>query len=222
MDLRASSRVADPADFPGVDFGLGVVIYGNVHIGPGSHIGDYSVIGVPVPEELREDEGSLETRIGDEVCIGSHCVIHAGATLGRRVLLQDHCSLGSECVIGEHSRILYAAQIHWRVNIGERCVVGGFCCDRAVVGDDAVMLGKLIHRLDDPFGSWDEVQEPSPVVEAKAVIGFDALIIGGITARSGAYVAAGAIVTGNVAAESYVVGTTHYTPAEWQTRKDSD
>jgi len=218
LDIETYLRLATSDEFPGVRFGTGVMVYGTVRILPGTYIGDYSIIGVPTCEDIREREAPHETLIGQDVCTGVHCVIHSGAKIGHRVLIQNHCSIGSECAIGNDSRIQYAAQLHWKVKIGTQCVIGGFCCDRSSVGDGAIMLGKLIHKLEEPRAPWDETEEPSPMVEKKAVVGFDALLIGSITVRFESYVAAGAIVTKDVLPGSLVIGTRHYTAAEWRTQ----
>lgn len=113
---------------------------------------------------------------------------------------------------------MYGSQLHWKVRVNADAKIGGFCCDRSVVRERATMLGKLIHRLDDPTAPWD-TEEPSPVVEADAVVGFDAVVIGDVIVGRAAYIAAGAIVTRTVAPTSVVVGTTHYTREEWKARK---
>lgn len=83
------------------------------------------------------------------------------------------------------------------------------------------MLGKLIHRLEDPTASWDDVEEASPVIEDNAVVGFDAIVIGGVTVGSGSYVAAAAIVARDVLPGSRVIGTTHFTAEEWRARRST-
>lgn len=216
MDTEASGRLADPAAFPDVNLGVGVLVYGDVQINPGALIGDYSIIGVPSVDDIANPNGHLMTRIGHGVVTGSHCIIHSGARLGARVHLDDRCTVGPESEIGEDSRILYGAQIHWQVKVGRNCVVGGFCCDRANVGDGSIMLGKLIHRLEDFRASWDDVEEPSPCIQDEVVVGYDALVIGGVVVRSKAYIAAGAIVTKDIPSGFIAVGSSQYPMEEWK------
>lgn len=219
MGGRPPGRVAQSEEFPGVILGTGVIVHGRVEIEPGAYIGDYCVLGYPAVYELEECREDMVTRIGAETRTGSYCVVHRGARIGRRVWLDDRCTVGPENTIGDQARILYGAQMHWRVSIGRKSVIGGFCCDRATIGDGCIMLGKLIHRLENPRASWDEVEEPAPTLDSQVVVGFDALVIGGVSVQSGSYVAAGAIVTKDVSPGSVVVGTTHYTKQEWIARK---
>lgn len=219
MDSRTLGRVAGPEEFPGVVLGAGVIIHGRVLIAHGARIGDYCVLGVPGVDDIEGCDGNAETRVGAEARTGSYCVIHRGTRIGRRVWLDDRCTIGPDSTIGNETRILYGAQIHWRVTIGERCVVAGFCCDRASIGDGCIMLGKLIHRLEDPRAPWDDVEEPSPRLESGSVVGFDALVIGGVTVHADAYVLAGATVTKDVPSGSVVVGTRHYSKQAWTEMK---
>lgn len=228
MDNRTPiGRLADPLDFPGAKIGTGVVLYYEVEIDAGASIGDYTVIGVPAIEDLNESDTDLSTtRIGSGTRIGAHCVIHNGARLGTNVWVHDYCTIGTESNIGNDSRILYGAQIYHDVTIGSGCVIGGFCCDRAKIGDGSIMLGKLIHRqenpLENPGRDWDKNEEKSPVIESQSVVGFDALVIGGFVVHSKALVAAGAIVTKDVQPGIRVVGKEHYTKDEWNKIKRSE
>lgn len=220
MDLAALGRLADPAEFNDVIFGKGVVLYGDVYIGPGSRIGDYSIIGVPFVDDFSSGNPLDRTEIGPQVHTGSYCVIHNGAIIGAHVRIDGRCSVGPESEIGDDTQLLYGTQIHWKVQIGKRCIVGGFCCDRSIVGDKVIMLGKLIHKLKNPIvASWDKVKERSPNIQQEAFIGFDALVIGEVTVQQKAYIAAGAIVCEDVLPSMLAIGTKQYTREEWEREK---
>lgn len=131
MDPTPPGVLADPSAYPGVTFGRGVILYGTVRIGPGTRIGDYSILGAPTTDHIEEGNPLEVTRIGPNVLIGPHCVIHNGAFLGAMVRVDERSIIGWASHVGEATRILYAAQIHWDVKIGRHCIVGGFCCDRS-------------------------------------------------------------------------------------------
>lgn len=219
MDFSPPRRIADPTQYPGVSFGIGVVLYGQVQIHPGAFIGDYTIIGMPASWEFEDPDLECRTIIGPDAVVGSHSIINGGACLGAKVKLEGHSNVGPESKVGDRSKILYAAQIHWRVIIGCNCIVGGFCCDRSIIGDRSIMLGKLIHKLENPLNSWDEVDEPSPHIEEGAFVGLGAIIIGDVTVHSNAYVAAGAITTKSVQPGFIVIGQKHYLREEWNETK---
>lgn len=215
MDIRSLGRLANSKDYPGVTFGQNVVLYGKVKIGRGSQIGDFSILGMPSADHVSEKLKLGETRIGRNVFIGPHCVINNGAQIGSRVRVEEYCKVGWKTKVGNGSQIIYGAHLHYRVRIGSQSIIGGFCCDRAVIGDKTVMFGKLIHqfhpklikRFSDPIRLFNSgINEPSPNIGDRSVVGFDALIVGGIKVGRGAYIAAQAIVTKNVAKGKFVKG----------------
>lgn len=220
MDKWACIRkIANPQDYPGVVFGHGVILYGRVKIEKGTRIGDYCVLGAPMYEQVRDSESPLITSIGSKVFVGAHAVVYNGAKIKNQVIIDEACSIGCESVIGGGSRLLYRAQVHWRVRIGERCVIGGFCCDRAVIQNNVKMFGKLVHRMDRPSQPWD-TEEPSPVIRAGAFIGFNALVVGGVTVGAGGRVAAAATVNKNVPDGGSAIGTKVRTRAASQRLRD--
>jgi len=112
--------------------------------------------------------------------------------------------------------VIYRAQVCNEAKIGIACVIGGFVAERVVVGDGARVFGKIVHSQHNPAVGWDarDAVEPSAVVEAGAFIGFDALVIGGITIGMRAYVCAGAVVTRDVPARHVAYGVNKVLPFE--------
>ena len=214
MDTPTSSRLADPRDFPGAVLGHGVVLYGSVRLGAGSRIGDYAVLGLPDWEQSVAGVNTEETVIENGVWIGPHCTLFSGAHIGAGVRMDPRCVIGCDSHVGSHSHVLYGAQVHFDVTIGERCVIAGFCCDRARIHDGAMVFGNLVHKFDKPDQFYTEAQEPSPEIMERAVVGFGALVIGGIRVNSYAYVAAGAIVTKEVPSSYLVYGCNQMSPRQ--------
>lgn len=206
----------NPALFPDVSFGAGVVAYPGTRIAAGAQIGHYCILAAPASEF---HDPAQETVLAERLSLGPYSIVHAGARIGAESQIAPFSTIGAESVLGRRCRVIYGAQIHAGVNVGERAVVGGFSCERAFIGDGAIMLGQLIHRLDHPEADWDSICEPAPRVEAGAIVGFGALIIGPVTISTGARVAAGAIVTKNVGSAEIAVGTTVYLKRDWDGRK---
>ena len=101
-------------------------VYKNVKLGKNIEIGDYAVIGLPLPGEK---EGEKETIIEDGATIGSHSVIHAGARLGRNfkcghgVVIGENSVFGNDCSVGSNS-VIQHSRLGAEVTIGELVNLG--------------------------------------------------------------------------------------------------
>jgi acetyltransferase-like isoleucine patch superfamily enzyme len=98
-----------------------------------------------------------------------------------------------------------------RVQFGPRCVVQ---CDirfgsHILIAGDVAFIGRNDHRFDVVGKTmWDSPRGMSQVtvVEDDVWIGHSAIVLSGITIRHGSIVAAGAVVTSDVAPYSIVAG----------------
>ncbi len=118
--------------------------------------------------------------------------------------------------IGHEVRLVYGAYVCDRVHIGDGARVAGFVCDGAVIGARLTMMGRLVHEYSRPHRGWWEVDEPAPLIHGDTVVGFDALVVGGVAVGPRSYVAAGAVVTRDVPPGHVVTGTNGLTPAgDW-------
>ncbi|MHC4335564.1 MAG: acyltransferase, partial [Planctomycetota bacterium] len=178
----------------------------------------YTVLGYPYVE----NENSLKiegghTEIGAECIIGCHVVVCRDSQIGPGTRIEDHAFIGEDVRVGEGCRIVYGSRVYEEVEIGRECVIGGFCCERAQIGDGVRQFGDLIHAQRDPSRGWDDVVEESPKVESLAFIGFGARVIGGIRVGSKAYVAAGSVVTVDVPEGCIVCGVNNVVDyKEWR------
>ncbi|HYM80109.1 MAG TPA: UDP-3-O-(3-hydroxymyristoyl)glucosamine N-acyltransferase [Candidatus Limnocylindria bacterium] len=73
-----------------------------------------------------------DAELGDEVSIGPHAVVEAGARIGQRVVLCAGCYLGHHAAVGDDTFL------HPRVTVREDCVVGARCLIHpgVVIGSD--------------------------------------------------------------------------------------
>jgi len=74
-----------------------------------------------------------------------------------------------------------------------------------MIGNHALVMGTLVHEFTRPHLPRGLI-EPAPKIEDRAVVGFGATIVGGVTIGNNSYVAAGAVVTKDVPPKSIVVG----------------
>lgn len=181
-------------------------------VGPGTSIGEFSLLGYPRSERKQfegsgDDEAFWATSQG--CTIGANVKIAPRVFVGEGSIVEDESSLGESVYVGYDSElnkrveVFHRAQIHDRVIIGQDSWIGGFICNDAKVGSRSVIYGKLIHRFVEAVVG---VPEPPPEVGEDAFVGEGAIIIGGITIGSGAYVAAGSIVTKSVPEGALVAG----------------
>ena len=131
------------------------------------------------------------------------CVIGDDTIIGAFVEIQRGASVGSRCKISSHTFICEG------VTIEDECFIGHgvlFTNDR--YPSAVTSKGRL-------KGSADWTCEPT-VVRRRASIGSGAVLLPGIEIGEGAFVGAGAVVTGNVSAGAVVVGV----PARDMSRGD--
>ena len=194
--------------------GRNVRILGNAEIGDDSYIEDNAIIGYPYTMLTNQREQKIidkllkkPTKIGAGCKIGSGSRISAGSILGNGSFCEFDTFIGVDVHIGENVVFSYRAQVYDEAKIGDNSWIAGFVADRCKVGEKAVIQGRLIHKYN--FASekrpvLDEL-ETSPTIEDLVVVGQGAKVIGVNIGRE-AYVAAGAIVTKDVAPGDIVAG----------------
>lgn len=202
------------------------MIHPTTQIGKNTKIGIYSIIGYPPKKEKC-------VKIGENCEIGNHVTIYPGVKIMDNVSIKDYSFIDEDAIIGanacvEHSSyigkkatigdstlVLYRAEIYDNAKIGKHCRIGGFVAENTIIGDYVTMFGKLIHSFRDPT-HWDGGEEP-PIIDDYVVVGFNALIIGGIKVSHHVYIAAGAIVSKDVPPYSIVYGLNKIVPIdEWK------
>lgn len=183
--------------------GRNVNIYGNVIIEEGVIIEDNCIIGKPSNQEMLVfienpllDYNSLskeKTIIKKGTCIGCNTIIYSGANIGEYVEIEDNCKVGANSHVGTKTRIMYNAQVYNRVKIGANCRISGFVCNETIIEDFVSFFGKTVHK----YKEYSNVstKRPTPRINKNAIIGFDSILIGGITIGENARVGANLIVT---------------------------
>lgn len=151
--------------------------------------------------------------------------IFYGSIIG--IVPRKNCSVE----IGEHT--LFNGKIFFdrdgkKISIGKRCQIGGdtkfICAENIVVEDDVLISwGCTIddhnshsvlwsERKDDAmewnngYKNWEKVKISPIKICAKAWIGFNCIILKGVTIGEGAVVGAGSVVTKDVKAYTVVAG----------------
>ncbi len=223
--VAASAQIADD-----VEIGPGTVIHDGVQIGAGSRVGSATVIheGTRLGQRcavedgavlgkrprLREGSSAAGTRIGplvleDGVTVCAGAVVYAGAHVSERAIIGDQsqvregASIGTRSVVGRASCIDFGAVVGARVLI-QTCV---YVTGGSVVEDD-VFIGPGVVTTNDHTMGRHAVGEPllGPTFRRACRVGGGAVLVPGVVIGEEAFVAAGALVTKDVAPRDVVVG----------------
>ena len=188
------------------------IIGSDVKIGEEVIIGAHAIVGEDAlgkSTEFRNQHSECDkfdkcSVLGRGVRIGEGAYIGIGSHLDDNVICDPKVYIGHYTNVGRGTHIMYNAHIHNGVKIGNEVWVSGFVCNRAVLEDDVVSYGSLVHR----FVNADRVMdsEESPVVEKGAVIAFNSVIVGGVHIGEKAYIGAGSVLLTDAAPNRLYLG----------------
>jgi UDP-3-O-[3-hydroxymyristoyl] glucosamine N-acyltransferase len=189
-------------------------------IDPTAQIAPTAVIGSTFRPLLdrRQLRVDRDTVIEAGVWIGQFAVIGRGVTIGANSLVEDCVGIQAGTVIGERVVVASRSWVGIGVTVGDDSVIKGHVGDSSRIGAGCRIAGDLIHRQLDPSLGWDDPgsEEPAPIVEDGAFVGWRAVIIGGVNIGKGAYVCAGALVTRDVPAGHIASGRNQIMhPSKW-------
>lgn len=186
-------RLIDPEARIGqnVQIGHGTRIHGNVEIGDECSIGDFCVIGQPGPGE----NGPL--RLGAGSTVRSHAVIYEGSTIGRKLETGHHVVIREGAEIGENLRVGNFSDIEGSCRIGDFVRMHSY----AHVGKgseigDFVWLFSLTTLMNDPLPP-SHIAEPVTIGDMVTIC-VNAQLMPGVTIGRGAFIASGAVASGEV------------------------
>lgn len=161
------------------------MVLGGEQAGGGGHvvIGDGATIR----------SGSIiygDVRAGDGLSTGHNVLVREGTRMGDDVLV------GTDTVIDGDTRIGSDVSLQTGVYLPKGTTLG-----------DRVFMGPRATLTNDPYPLRTAVDLEGPTLHADASIGANATILPGVTVGRGAFVAAGAVVTEDVPAETLAVGS---------------
>ncbi|WP_163834070.1 acyltransferase [Spartinivicinus ruber] len=169
----------------------------------------------------------IASKLSTESSSTNSANISENTSIGENTTIAENVSIGEFVVIGENSKIWINAQVRENAKIGARCIISkdvyidhdvtigngckiqnGVSVFYGVTIHDDVFIGPHVCFTNDkvPRAFSQEWQVTPTVVYRGASIGANATIICGITIGEYAMVAAGAVVTKDVAPFSLVIG----------------
>jgi acetyltransferase-like isoleucine patch superfamily enzyme len=190
--------------------GEGSVIHSHVVISDGVEIGDDVEIfpGAFLGKEpkgagatARIPEFERKIRIGDGCSIGPHAVVFYDVTIGEKTLLGDGASIREKCSIGSRCILSRYVTVNYNTRIGDRTKImdGTHITGNTKLGED-VFVSTMVGTANDnsiTAGYGEHIM--GPTLDDGAIIGLGASLLPGVKIGKKAIVAAGAVVTRDVA-----------------------
>jgi acetyltransferase-like isoleucine patch superfamily enzyme len=205
--VSGGARLADD-----VDVGPGAVVNEGVALGLGCVVESGAVLGKR--PRLRAGSaaagyelGPLVIEEGVTVCCGA--VVYAGSRIGAGVIIGDQAQVRERSTIGAGSVVGRGSVVDFNAHVGERVLIqtGVYVTGGSVIEDD-VFIGPGVLTTNDHTMGRHRPSAPleGPVFRRACRVGGGAVLVPGIEIGEEAYVAAGAVVTRDVAPRSVVMG----------------
>jgi UDP-2-acetamido-3-amino-2,3-dideoxy-glucuronate N-acetyltransferase len=196
----------------GVTFGAHVVVYDGVVIGDGCAIGDGAVLGKTPSLSRRSSapRGELSALVLESgVVVGTGAIVFAGSQLGAGTIVGDQAFVRERTTIGPETVVGRASGVDNNVSIGARVRIQsqGYVTGYSVIEDD-VFFGPCAMTTNDDTMARHPKDQPlrGATLRRACRIGGGAILLPGVEVGEEAFVAAGAVVTSDVAARKVVMG----------------
>jgi acetyltransferase-like isoleucine patch superfamily enzyme len=147
--------------------------------------------------------------IGEAVMIGGHAIIHAGVRIGDGARVGDHAQVRDDATVGPGATVGSYTSVDPGVVVGARASVQARCYLAAgtVVEEDVFVGPGVTFANDNTMGRHPGERElEGPLLRRACRVGAAAVVCPGIEIGSEAFVAAGAVVAGDVAPRTVVMG----------------
>lgn len=150
---------------------------------------------------------------GEDPVVGADATIRSGSIIyddvvigdrfqtGHHVLVREETSIGDDVLVGTQTVIDGYSTVGSGVSLQSRVYVPS----NTTIGDD-VFVGPGAVLTNDPFPVRRDEELVGPTIEDHASVGANATLLPGVTVGRGAFVAAGAVVTKDVPAETLAMG----------------
>jgi len=233
MAERSGAHVSAQASLAAdVTLGPGAVVHAAVTIGPGSAVGacavlhpgtvlgarclveDGAVLGkrprLRPGSSARGDTGDLVISDDVTICVGA--VLYAGARIGAGSIIGDQAHVRERSVIGERVVVGRGSTVDFDTTVGDRVSIQTlvYLTALSVVEDDVFIGPGVTTTNDDTMGRHGRAGSDSrlagPVLRRACRIGGGAVLTPGVEIGAEAFVAAGAVVTGDVEPRAVVMG----------------
>lgn len=195
-----------------VQVGAHVVVHPGTVVGEGVRLQDGAVLGKPVAlgarsAASREAPAPLEVGEAATVCAGA--IVLAGARIGAGAVIGDQAHVRERAVVGEDTVVGRGCAIDNDVCVGARVRIQTGCYITAfsAIDDDVFVAPGVTTTNDDTMGRHGPGYPlPGARLRRACRVGAGAILLPGIEVGEEAFVAAGSVVTRDVAARAVVMG----------------
>jgi UDP-2-acetamido-3-amino-2,3-dideoxy-glucuronate N-acetyltransferase len=147
--------------------------------------------------------------IGDDVLIGGNVVIHAGVRIGAGARIGDHAQIRDGARVGAGATVGSLSSVDPAVEIGDRASVQARCyLSAGTVVEEDVFIGPGVTLAND--NTMDrhppEMSLEGPLLRRACRVGAGVVVCPAVEIGEEAFVAAGAVVVGDVDRRSVVMG----------------
>lgn len=216
--LRPSERapgllLGESVELPAeLELGANVVIHDGTRVGEGARIQDGAVLGKPVvlgrrSTASRQAPPPAEIAAGATVAAGA--IVVAGARIGAGAMVGDQAHVRERAVIGEDSLVGRGSAVDPDVTIGARVSIqtGCYITANSTIEDD-VFVAPGVFTTNDNSATRHGADYPivGATLRRACRIGGRAVLLPGVEVGEEAFVAAGSVVTSDVAPRALVMG----------------
>jgi acetyltransferase-like isoleucine patch superfamily enzyme len=191
----------------------GAVIHEAVVVGSGALIEAGAILGKR--PRLRPGSSAAFGReldglvLEDGVTVCSGAVVYAGARVGAGAILGDQCQVRERAVVGQGSVVGRGSCVDFDTRVGARVLIqtGVYVTAASVVEDD-VFLGPGVQMANDQTAGRHArgAALAGPVLRRACRVGAGAVLLPAVEIGEEAFVAAGSVVTRDVAPRQVVMG----------------
>jgi acetyltransferase-like isoleucine patch superfamily enzyme len=190
------------------------VIHRGVIIGDEVTIGDNTVLGKEPFAASTSATTSIEElkplSIGKGTTIGASCVIYKGASLGEKCFVGDLATIREKTKIGEKTIVGKGATVENGTSVGKRVKIetGAYITAFSTIEDYCFIAPEVTFTNDNYLGRTEERKKhfKGPTLKKGARIGANATLLPRVTIGEDALVAAGSIVTQDLAPRKIYAG----------------
>jgi UDP-3-O-[3-hydroxymyristoyl] glucosamine N-acyltransferase len=197
---------------PGARLGAHVVVHPGTVVGAGCEIQDGAVLGKP-PKLARHSTASREAPpplvIGDGAVVCCGAIVFAGARLGAGAIVGDQAYVRERAVVGEGSVIGRGSAVDNDVTIGARVRIQTdvYITAETIIEDDVFVGPGVCTTNDSTMARHDAGYAVlGPRLRRACRVGGGVVLCPAVEVGEEAFVAAGAVVTRDVAPRAVVMG----------------
>ncbi len=189
----------------------GAVVCAGVTVGAGCLIEAGAVLGktprLRPGSSAAGDVPRLVVADGATICAGA--VLYAGASIGPRAIIGDQSQVRERAVIGERTVVGRGSTVDFDTRVGDRVSIQTlvYLTAQSLVEDDVFIGPGVTSTNDDTMGRHAPGERlRGPVLRRACRVGGGVVLTPGVEIGEEAFVAAGAVVTRDVAARDVVMG----------------